>query len=97
MATPEHGGRAVDANRGTSRTETKSALKTTEFLVVAVIAGILVSAALITGGPGGREAGDVDEFIARQAWLYVAIVAGAYAVARGLAKSGSVTHKGDER
>lgn len=32
---------------------------------------------------------DTDEFIARQAWLYVAIVAVGYMISRGLAKSGS--------
>jgi len=66
-------------------TETKSALKTTEFaLTVAVIVAILICAAAIKGGDNGT-----DEFIARNAWLYVAIVTGAYAVGRGLAKSGS--------
>jgi len=68
-------------------TETKSSLKTTEFwAMVAVIAGILISAALIKGGD---TAPGTDEFIARQAWLYVAIVAVGYMVSRGLAKSGS--------
>ena len=67
------------------KTETKAATKTTEFwAMVGVIVGILVSAALITGGDSGG-----DEFIARQAWLFVAIVAGAYFISRGLAKSGS--------
>ncbi|HEX6586501.1 MAG TPA: hypothetical protein VF052_07085 [Solirubrobacterales bacterium] len=68
-------------------TETKQAFKTTEFWgMVGVIAAILVSAAVIKGGDTG---GGTDEFIARQAWLYVAIVAGAYFIGRGLAKSGS--------
>jgi hypothetical protein len=67
-------------------TETKQAFKTTEFwAMVGVIAAILVSAAVIKGG----DTGGTDEFIARQAWLYVAIVAGAYFISRGLAKSGS--------
>jgi hypothetical protein len=67
-------------------TETKQAFKTTEFwAMVGVIAAILVSAAVIKGG----DTGGTDEFIARQAWLYVAIVAGAYLIGRGLAKSGS--------
>ena len=67
-------------------TETKHALKTTEFwAMVGIIAAILVSAAAIKGG----DTGGTDEFIARQAWLYVAIVASAYMISRGLAKSGS--------
>ena len=82
---------AVGNDRRESRarrlsTETKQAFKTTEFwAMAAVVAGILVSAAAIKGG----DTGGTDEFIARQAWLYVAIVAGAYFISRGLAKSGS--------
>jgi hypothetical protein len=67
-------------------TETKAAFKTTEFwAMVGVIVAILVSAAVIKGG----DTDGTDEFIARQAWLYVAIVASAYFISRGLAKSGS--------
>jgi hypothetical protein len=79
-------------------TETKASFKTSEFwAMVGVIVAILVSAAVITGGDS-----DGDEFIARQAWLYVAIVAGAYMIGRGLAKAGSsepytVDREGDDR
>jgi hypothetical protein len=67
-------------------TETKHSFKTSEFVaMVVVIIGILVSAAFIKGG----DTNGTDEFIARQAWLYVSIVAGAYFISRGLAKSGS--------
>jgi hypothetical protein len=85
-------GASVDrpAGRGTVRrlaTETKQAFKTTEFwAMVVVIVGILVAAATIKGGD---TAPGTDEFIAKQAWLYVAIVAVGYMVSRGLAKSGS--------
>jgi di/tricarboxylate transporter len=65
--------------------ETKASFKTTEFwAMVVLIVTILVSAALIDGGDNGT-----DEFIARQAWLYVAILGGAYFISRGLAKSGT--------
>jgi hypothetical protein len=68
-------------------TETKQAFKTTEFwAMVGVIVAILVSAAAIKGGD---SSGGTDEFVAKQAWLYVAIVAGAYMISRGLAKAGS--------
>ena len=68
-------------------TETKQAFKTTEFwAMVVVIVGILVAAASIKGGD---TAPGTDEFIARQAWLYVAILVGAYAIGRGLAKAGT--------
>ena len=67
-------------------TETKQAFKTTEFwAMVGVVVAILVSAAAIKGG----DTSGTDEFIARQACLYVAIVASAYMIARGLAKAGS--------
>jgi uncharacterized membrane protein len=79
----------INGSRGVVRrlaTETKQAFKTTEFwAMVVVIVGILVSAAAIKGG----DTAGTDEFVARQAWLYVAIVAGSYFISRGLAKSGS--------
>src|SRR4051794_22796594 len=81
-------GRSVDRVTAVRRlfTETKAAPKTTEFIaMVAVVVGILISAALIKGG----DSGGTDEFIARQAWLYVAIVAAGYMISRGLAKSGT--------
>jgi hypothetical protein len=66
-------------------TETKAAFKTTEFwAMLGLIVAILVSAAVIKGGDDGT-----DQFIARQAWLYVAILGGAYFISRGLAKSGT--------
>jgi hypothetical protein len=82
LATSRPGvGRAV--RRLTS--ETKQAFKTTEFwAMVGLIAAILISAALISGGGNGT-----DEFFARQAWLYVAILGAGYFISRGLAKSGS--------
>jgi hypothetical protein len=66
-------------------TETKQAFKTTEFwAMVGLVVAILISAALIKGGDNGT-----DEFIARQAWLYVSILGAGYFISRGLAKSGS--------
>src|SRR5215208_6040857 len=85
------GATRTDPTRRESRirrltTETKQAFKTTEFwAMVGVVVAILVSAAVIKGG----DTDGTDEFIARQAWLYVAIVASAYFISRGLAKSGS--------
>jgi hypothetical protein len=74
-------------------TETKASFKTTEFFaMVAVIIGILVAAASI-----GATEGHPDKFIGSQAWLYVAIVASAYMISRGLAKSGSREAYDDDR
>lgn len=85
------GGADLGSGRAGARTpqrlssETEAAPKTTEFLAhLAVVAGILISAALIKGG----DTKGTEEFIARQAWLSVAIVTGAYLIRRGLAKSG---------
>jgi hypothetical protein len=70
-------------------TETKHALKTTEFwAMVAIVVGILVASAIVGQGDGnGRD--NVDAFPAVRAWLYIAIVAAGYMVSRGLAKAGS--------
>ena len=88
---------ATDVTRDTSRTnairariaernhETKASFKTSEFwAMVVLVVTILISAALINGGDNGT-----DEFIAKQAWLYVSILAAGYFISRGLAKSGS--------
>ena len=65
--------------------ETKASFKTTEFwAMIALVVGILASAALIKGGDDGT-----DQFIAKQAWLYVSILGAGYFISRGLAKSGS--------
>ena len=67
-------------------TETKAAFKTTEFwAMVGVVVAILISALVVDAGDGGGN----DPFSARQAWLYVAIIVGAYTVGRGLAKAGT--------
>jgi high-affinity Fe2+/Pb2+ permease len=78
--------RTVPARNASQRltTETKHATKTTEFFaMIAAIAGILIAAWYV-----GRNGG-ADYFKADKAWLYVAIVASAYMISRGLAKSGS--------
>jgi len=70
-------------------TETKHALKTTEFwAMVVVIVGILIASKIVGQGDGNGNA-NTDAFPAVRAWLYVAIVAVGYMVSRGLAKAGS--------
>ena len=70
-------------------TETKHALKTTEFwAMVAIVVGILVASAIVGQGDGNGN-GNVDAFPAVRAWLYIAIVSVGYMVSRGLAKAGS--------
>ncbi|MCP9490853.1 MAG: hypothetical protein MSC31_13410 [Solirubrobacteraceae bacterium MAG38_C4-C5] len=83
---PRETGRNV-ARTGTQQSETKHSTKTSElyaFVAVVVVVAILISAAVI-----GESDGENDEFIARQAWLYVSIVTAGYLVSRGLAKAGS--------
>ena len=66
-------------------TETRESFRTSEFgLALLVIGGILISALLIKGG----DTGGTDEFMARQGWLYAAIVVFGYCIGRGLAKAG---------
>lgn len=70
--------------------ETKSALKTTEFYVWLVVSiAILVAAAVTDDGDDGQRFG------ADHAWLYVAFVTAAYIVSRGLAKAG--VHRDDRQ
>jgi hypothetical protein len=67
-------------------TETKQAFKTTEFwAMVAIVGSILIASWIVDDGGGGGS----DAFPAVRAWLYVAVVAAAYIVSRGLAKAGS--------
>ena len=64
-------------------TETKAAFKTTEFYAfLAVLAGILISAAVVDQNDGGGLG-------AKQAWLYATILTVGYMVSRGLAKAGT--------
>jgi hypothetical protein len=66
------------APRMTSLEETKPSFKTTELLtMLGIVAAILIAAA------------SADNFDAPRAWTLVAVVASAYMVSRGLAKSGS--------
>jgi len=74
----------VDHNRVRRlTTETKAAFKTTEFFAfLAVLAGILISAAVVDEANAGGLG-------AKQAWLYATILTVGYMISRGLAKSGS--------
>ncbi|WP_309050489.1 hypothetical protein [Streptomyces sp.] len=66
-------------------TETKSALKTTEFFIyLASVVAVLIASMVV-----GTEDGHRDYFRADQAWLYVVILTVGYMISRGLAKSGS--------
>ena len=76
----QHNGRTEQRPLRRLATETKAAFKTTEFFAfLAVLAGILISAAVVDDGSFG----------ASKAWLYATILAVGYMVSRGLAKAGS--------
>jgi CRISPR-associated Cas5-like protein len=67
-------------------TETRHAVRTTEFYVmIAAVVGILAAAYWV----GRNASGVADAFPAERAWLYVSIVVGGYMISRGLAKAGS--------
>jgi hypothetical protein len=69
--------------------ETKEFFKTSEFIVWGLtVIGILIAAAVVSEGNGA-------DFPASRAWLYVAIVSGAYIVSRGVAKAGTRRGYGD--
>lgn len=70
-------------------TETKSALKTTEFFMyILVVIAIVVTANVVGDGEGQGH----DLFGALQAMQLIVAVTIAYLIARGLAKSGSREH-----
>jgi hypothetical protein len=88
MATRDQTPAATAGRGGLARrlaTETKAAFKTTEFYVMLVVlVGILIA-----GNAIEIEEGGTDYFAADKVWLYVTILASAYMISRGLAKSGS--------
>ncbi|MFF3420393.1 hypothetical protein ACFYW9_37890 [Streptomyces sp. NPDC002698] len=80
----------ADADQRARRlsTETKSALKTTEFFVyIASVIAVLIASTMV-----GTEDGHADYFRADRAWLYIVILTVGYMISRGLAKSGSRDH-----
>ena len=78
-------GNVVQSRARRLTTETKSALKTTEFYAyVAATIGVLIAGAVTKAGEGAD-----DRLLAKHAWLYVAILTVGYMISRGLAKSGS--------
>jgi hypothetical protein len=87
VATPRTEPRAGRGIGGLARrltTETKHAIKTTEFYAyVVTFALILIAGATI------KQKANVDAFRADKVWLYVTILTVGYMVSRGLAKSGS--------
>lgn len=88
MPADPYGGAEPAARTGPIRrlsTETKQAFKTTEFWIFIVIALLI----LIAGNSIEGEEGGSDVFAADKVWLYITVLASAYFVGRGLAKSGS--------
>ncbi|HVL30742.1 MAG TPA: hypothetical protein VM299_00785 [Solirubrobacteraceae bacterium] len=78
-----NGGLGATAKRLT--TETKQAIKTTEFYAfLAVLVGILIAGNAIETREGGA-----DYFAADKVWLYITILTVGYMISRGLAKAGS--------
>ncbi|MFI1726468.1 hypothetical protein [Streptomyces sp. NPDC020489] len=74
-------------------TETKSALKTTEFFIyLASVVAVLIASMVV-----GDDDGHADYFRADTAWLYIVILTVGYMISRGLAKSGSRDPYDDNR
>lgn len=88
--TPGHRTGAATTGQGTRplSTETKSALKTTEFFAyIACVIAVLIASMVV-----GTEDNHLDYFRADRAWLYIVLLAVGYMLSRGLAKSGSRDH-----
>jgi hypothetical protein len=78
-------GRGISGVARRLSTETKHALKTTEFYAY-VVTFVLI---LIAGNSIESDGGSPDHFAADKVWLYVTILTIGYMVSRGLAKAGS--------
>jgi hypothetical protein len=77
--------RGVSARHRVGVDETKAAFKTTEFMAyVASVAAVLIAPAIDDGIDG------------RLAWILVAALGIGYMLSRGLAKSGSRHHEGND-
>ena len=94
--TPGRSGGGIGSTMQRLATETKAAIKTTEFYAfVVVLIGILIAGNAIEIKEGGT-----DYFTADKVWLYITILTVGYMISRGLAKSGSrdpYTDDGDSR
>ncbi|MFG3702775.1 hypothetical protein ACGF5C_33635 [Micromonospora sp. NPDC047620] len=74
-------------------TETKPALRTTEFWVyIAAVIGVLAASQLV-----GKNSTGVDIFRAPNAWFMITLLTLGYLGSRGLAKAGSTWRSGEER
>jgi hypothetical protein len=78
-------GRSVSNLGRRLATETKHALKTTEFYAY-LVTFVLI---LIAGNSIEKSEGGSDYFAADKVWLYITILTVGYMVSRGLAKAGS--------
>lgn len=68
--------------------ETKSAFKTTEFMIYVVsVVGVLIASNLVDD-----SAGRGDVFLADKAWLFITMLTIGYMISRGLAKCGTRKH-----
>ncbi|MEU5950547.1 hypothetical protein ABZ793_34100 [Micromonospora sp. NPDC047465] len=74
-------------------TETKPALRTTEFWVyIAAVIGVLAASQLV-----GKNSAGVDIFRAPNAWFMITLLTLGYLGSRGLAKAGSNWRSSEER
>ena len=78
-------GRGIGSVARRLTTETKHALKTTEFYAY-VVTFVMI---LIAGNSIESAEGGPDRFAADKVWLYITILTVGYMVSRGLAKAGS--------
>src|SRR5687768_2118981 len=84
-ATTARPGRGIGGFARRLTTETKHALKTTEFYAYVITFALI----LIAGNSIEKAEGGPDVFQADKVWLYITILTVGYMVSRGLAKAGS--------
>jgi hypothetical protein len=83
--TPVHAETATVERTHRPASETKTAYRTTEFIVyIAAVVGVLIASNMV-----GLDENQRDYFPADRAWLYVTLLTVGYMISRGLAKAGS--------
>lgn len=71
-------------------TETKAAIKTTEFFVyIAAVLAVAITAFMVNDDGGAKGGNGIDPFSALDALRYITYLTIGYMIARGLAKAGS--------
>ncbi len=90
ITTSNHANADHSVDRPRRLTETKAAIKTTEFFVyIAAVLAVAITAFMVNDDGGAKGGNGIDPFSALDALRYITYLTIGYMIARGLAKAGS--------